>query len=131
MPYRPEGARYIDYQPQVSLKEEGGFGGFKSFDEVRAQSMQEGGLAAISEGMVSGAGDGMSDNVYGTIDNMQKVALSEGEFIIPADVVSGIGNGSSESGAERLYNMMDRIRKARTGTMQQAPAIDVSVMMPA
>jgi len=69
--------------------------------------------------------------VYGTIDNMQKVALSEGEFIVPADVVSGIGNGSSESGAERLYDMMDRIRKARTGTMQQAPAIDVSVMMPA
>tara|TARA_R100001129_G_scaffold186433_1_gene178148 strand:+ start:279 stop:1835 length:1557 start_codon:yes stop_codon:yes gene_type:complete len=131
MPYRPEGARYIDYQPQVALKEEDGFGGFKSFDEVRAQSMQEGGLATISEGMVSGAGDGMSDNVYGTIDNMQKVALSEGEFIIPADVVSGIGNGSSESGAERLYDMMDRIRKARTGTMQQAPAIDVSVMMPA
>ena len=131
MPYRPEGARYIDYQPQVSLKEEGGFGGFKSFDEVIARAMQEGGLATISEGMVSGAGDGMSDNVYGTIDNMQKVALSEGEFIVPADVVSGIGNGSSESGAEKLYDMMDRIRKARTGTMQQAPAIDVSVMMPA
>ena len=115
LPYRPEGAKYSDYQPQVG----------------KTKGMQEGGLATISEGMVSGAGDGMSDNVYGTIDNMQKVALSEGEFIIPADVVSGIGNGSSESGAERLYDMMDRIRRARTGTMQQAPAIDVSVMMPA
>ena len=111
--YRPEGVRYTDYRPQVELKE-----------------MQEGGLATISEGMVSGAGDGMSDNVYGNIDGTQRVALSEGEFIVPADVVSGIGNGSSESGAEELYAMMDRIRKARTGTMQQAPAIDVSVMMP-
>ena len=126
MPYRPEGARYIDYRPQVEQTE-----GTRGGEYGPPIGMQEGGLAAISEGMVSGAGDGMSDNVYGTIDNMQKVALSEGEFIVPADVVSGIGNGSSESGAERLYDMMDRIRKARTGTMQQAPAIDVSVMMPA
>ena len=126
IPYRPEGARYIDYQPQVEQTE-----GTRGGEYGPPIGMQEGGLTTISEGMVSGAGDGMSDNVYGTIDNMQKVALSEGEFIIPADVVSGIGNGSSESGAERLYDMMDRIRKARTGTMQQAPAIDVSVMMPA
>ena len=126
--YRPEGAKYIDYRPQVGKTEGSGDG---MFGDPLHTYMQEGGLATISEGMVSGNGDGMSDNVYGDIGGVQKVALSEGEFIVPADVVSGIGNGSSESGAERLYGMMDRIRKARTGTMQQAPAIDVSAMMPA
>ena len=100
-------------------------------ERLQKAGYQEGGMVPQSEGMVDGAGDGMSDEVYGDIAGKQEVALSEGEFIIPADVVSGIGNGSSKSGAEELYEMMDRIRKARTGTADQPPEIDPDQFMPA
>jgi len=99
-------------------------------ERLQKTGYQEGGMVPQSEGMVDGAGDGMSDEVYGDIAGNQEVALSEGEFIIPADVVSGIGNGSSKSGAEELYEMMDRIRKARTGTAEQPPEIDPDQFMP-
>lgn len=68
-------------------------------------------------------GDGMSDEIMGRIDNTQPVRLSDGEFVIPADVVSHLGNGSSDAGAERLYTMMDAIRKARTGNERQGKEI--------
>lgn len=77
------------------------------------------------------AGDGMSDSVPAMIDGQQPAALSSGEFVIPADVVSGLGNGSSDSGAKQLYSMMDRIRQARTGQRQQAPQIQPQRYMPA
>jgi len=100
-------------------------------ERLQKAGYQEGGMVPQSEGMVDGAGDGMSDEVYGGIAGGQQVALSEGEFIVPADVVSGIGNGSSDSGAERLYEMMDRIRTARTGTTEQPPEINADQFMPA
>ena len=75
-------------------------------------------------------GDGMSDDVPATIDGDQPAALSSGEFVIPADVVSHIGNGSSDAGAKELYAMMDRIREARTGTDEQAPAVNTRKMLP-
>ena len=76
------------------------------------------------------AGDGMSDSVKTTIDGRQEARLSEGEFVIPADVVSHLGNGSSDAGAKRLYNMMDKVRKARTGTKQQGKEINPGKYMP-
>jgi len=69
-------------------------------------------------------GDGMSDSIPGNIDGVEDVALSEGEFIVPADAVSGIGNGSTDSGARRLMDMIENVRTARTGTPEQAPAIE-------
>ena len=63
-------------------------------------------------------GDGMSDDVPAMIDGTQKAALSQGEFVVPADVVSHLGNGS-DAGSKQLYGMMDKIRKARTGTEKQ------------
>jgi hypothetical protein len=75
-------------------------------------------------------GDGMSDEIMGTIDNTQPVRLSDGEFVIPADVVSHLGNGSSDAGAEQLYSMMDRIRKARTGNERQGIEITPERLMP-
>jgi GH24 family phage-related lysozyme (muramidase) len=75
-------------------------------------------------------GDGMSDSVRANIDGQQQARLSEGEFVIPADVVSHLGNGSSDAGAQRLYSMMDRVRKARTGTEQQGREIDPRKYMP-
>jgi putative chitinase len=76
-------------------------------------------------------GDGMSDNIPATIDGMQEARLSDGEFVLPADIVSHLGNGSSDAGAKQLYNMMDRIRKARTGTKKQGKEINAGRYMPA
>ena len=91
-----------------------------------------GGITTIQkEGQVRGNGDGMEDKVYGDIEGRQKVALSRDEFIVPADVVSGLGNGSSNAGAEKLYKMMDRVRRARTGMKKQGKQIKGDRYVPA
>ena len=73
-----------------------------------------GGLVALANGgVVRGPGDGTSDSIPAMIDGHQPAAISQGEFIIPADVVSGLGNGSTEAGAQRLYALMDQVRRAR------------------
>jgi len=74
--------------------------------------------------MLKGPGDGMSDDIPATIAGNQPARLANEEFVIPADVVSHLGNGSSEAGAKQLYKMMDRIRKARTGTKKQGKQIN-------
>jgi len=74
--------------------------------------------------MLKGPGDGMSDDIPATIAGRQPARLANEEFVIPADVVSHLGNGSSEAGAKQLYKMMDRIRKARTGTKKQGKQIN-------
>jgi hypothetical protein len=81
--------------------------------------------------MVTGAGDGMSDNVPANIEGVQEARLANDEFVVPADVVADIGNGSSSAGAKKLYAMMDRIRKARHGTTEQPPEIKAERLMPA
>ena len=81
--------------------------------------------------VVRGTGDGMSDSVPATIEGVQEARLANDEFVIPADVVADIGNGSSDAGAKKLYDMMDRIRKARHGTTKQPPEIKAERLMPA
>jgi len=76
-------------------------------------------------------GDGMSDEIEATIEGEQEARLSDGEFVIPADVVSHLGNGSSDAGARRLYEMMDKVRMARTGNKQQGKEIKPERYMPA
>ena len=98
---------------------------------AQTQAMAGGGIARLNQGMyLDGMTDGMADNVPAMIGNTQPAALSDGEFVIPADVVSGLGNGNSDAGAKNLYAMMDRVRQARTGTTKQAPAINPNKMMP-
>lgn len=80
---------------------------------------------------LSGGGDGMSDSIKANIDGKQEARLADGEFVVPADVVSHLGNGSSKAGAKKLYTMMDRIRKARTGKTRQAPEVNSLKYMPA
>ena len=80
---------------------------------------------------VTGTGDGMSDSVPATIEGVQEARLADGEFVIPADVVADIGNGSSDAGSKKLYDMMDRIRMARHGTTEQPPEIKAERLMPA
>jgi len=92
-----------------------------------------GGLASLGgKGYyLGGPTDGMADLVPATIDGTQPAALSDGEFVIPADVVSHLGNGNSDAGAQQLYSMMDRVRTERTGTTKQGPEINPMQMMPA
>ena len=81
-------------------------------------------------GYLNGATDGMADQLNTTIEGTQPAALSDGEFVVPADVVGHLGNGNSDAGAEQLYAMMDRIRMDRTGTTEQGRQIDPNQYMP-
>jgi len=89
-------------------------------------------LGGYSDGgrMLKGPGDGMSDSIPATIAGKQPARLADGEFVVPADVVSHLGNGSTDAGAKKLYKMMDKIRKARTGKKKQAPAVKANKYMP-
>ena len=95
------------------------------------QNMAAGGLATLKEGKyLDGASDGMADEVPARIDGKQEARLSDGEFVIPADVVSHLGNGNSDAGAKMLKGMMDRVRKARTGNEKQGKQIDPNKFLP-
>ena len=80
--------------------------------------------------LLKGPGDGMSDNIPATINGRQPARLADGEFVIPADVVSHLGNGSTEAGAKQLHGMMDKVRKARTGNPKQGKEINPQKYMP-
>jgi hypothetical protein len=96
----------------------------------------EGGIASLgsySDGgrMLKGPGDGMSDNIPAVIGKKQPARLADGEFVVPADVVSHLGNGSTDAGAKQLYAMMDKVRTARTGRKAQGRQIKPNKYMPA
>lgn len=98
-----------------------------------AESVVNGRLADTaqrSQGMIRGTGDGMSDMIPATIEGEQDVLLAENEYIVPADVLSGIGNGSSDAGAREMDDMIARVRQERTGTARQPDAIDPRLLMP-
>jgi hypothetical protein len=82
-------------------------------------------------GYLNGGGDGMSDSIPATIEGKQPARLADGEFVIPADVVSHLGNGSSKAGSKRLYKMLDKVRHARTGTKKQGREINPNKYLPA
>ena len=97
----------------------------------RVQSGEFDQNAETTEGEVRGVGDGMDDMIPATLEGEQDVVLSDGEFIIPADVVSGLGNGSTDAGSKSLYEMMDRVREMRTGKTEQPKQVPQSKMLPA
>lgn len=97
----------------------------------------EGGLMGLAKGgrampprYLRGETDGMEDKIPSNIDGVQPAKLSHGEFVIPADVVSHLGNGNSDAGAKVLYKMMDRVRHARTGTKKQGKRINPEKFTP-
>lgn len=96
------------------------------------QAMAHGGIAGLAKGgrYLAGSTDGMEDRINTTIDDKEPAKLSHGEFVIPADVVSHLGNGNSEAGAKKLYEMMARVRKARTGNPEQGKQINPNKFMP-
>ena len=81
-------------------------------------------------GYLDGPGDGMSDDIPASIDGRQPARLADGEFVVPADVVSGLGNGSTDAGAKRLHKMMTDVRVARTGNPKQGKKIMAEKYMP-
>lgn len=98
----------------------------------RLQQLADGGVPSYAEGgYLDGPGDGMSDSIHATIEGKQPARLADGEFVIPADVVSHLGNGSTKAGSQRLYAMLDKVRKARTGTKKQGKQINPAKYMPA
>jgi hypothetical protein len=88
-----------------------------------------GGISNMESRYLGTAEDGMADTIPATIDGKDPAALAGGEFVVAADVVSGLGNGNSDAGAKELYGMMDRVRRARTGTTQQGKEINPRQMM--
>ncbi|MDA9771748.1 hypothetical protein N9D02_12030, partial [Emcibacteraceae bacterium] len=94
----------------------------------KTRGMAEGGIVSNAEKTngfyLGGITDGMSDEVDATVDGEEDVMLSDGEFVIPADVVSHLGNGNSDAGARQLKEMMGEVRMARTGTSRQGKQIN-------
>jgi hypothetical protein len=89
--------------------------------------MSAGGISALggySDGgrLLKGPGDGVSDSIPATIGDKQPARLADGEFVIPARIVSEIGNGSTDAGAKKLYAMMDRIQGARKKSIKNIAA---------
>jgi hypothetical protein len=109
-----------------------GYGASQTMDGNIPQMAGGGEIGGYSDGgrMLKGPGDGMSDSIPGVIGNKQPARLADGEFVVPADVVSHLGNGSTDAGAKRLYSMMDNVRKARTGTKKQGKQIKAEKYLP-
>jgi hypothetical protein len=135
----PAESMSMDMAPQGGLMAAypmGKYGNTIPNTEVYGMGMAKGGIASLggySDGgrMLKGPGDGMSDSIPGIIANKQPARLADGEFVVPADVVSHIGNGSTDAGAKKLYAMMAKVRKARTGKKKQAPAVNTARFLPA
>jgi hypothetical protein len=99
---------FYDYMNQQL----GGYGGYAAGGNVST-------LGGYSDGgrLLKGPGDGVSDSIPASIGHRQPARLADGEFVVPARIVSEIGNGSTEAGARKLYAMMDRVQKARRKTV--------------
>ena len=92
-----------------------------------------GSLGSFSDGgqLLRGPGDGVSDSIPASIGNKQPARLAEGEFVVPARIVSELGNGSTDAGAKRLYAMMDRIKDKRAKTKNIAADTKAYKYLPA
>jgi hypothetical protein len=136
----------IDYNDLIAMTVEAIKGNAENADEVinlfieefgteKFQQLREAVLQSIvpdaqTEGMIAGDSGGMDDEVMGMIGEEQPVAVSPGEYIVAADVVSGLGDGNSDAGADVLDDMMQNVRNARSGGRQPSP-VDKSAVMPA
>jgi hypothetical protein len=115
---------------QTGAKGTGGKGSVRYFEKKAAGGAIDGYAKGGGLGYLKSAHDGMEDKINATIDNKRPAKLSGGEFVIPADVVSHLGNGNSEAGAKQLYALMERVRKARTGTADQGKQINPKKYLP-
>lgn len=121
--------------PSATMPASPGIAASRVIEQLPVPTHAHGGIIALARGgsssYLAGATDGMADKIPARIDGKQEARLSHGEFVLPADVVSHIGNGNSEAGAKRLYTMMDRIRRARTGSARQGKEVNPDKLLPA
>ena len=111
--------------PEISPPPTNGYGLGRLNNLASAQEMDTAKTYGYAHGgYLDGQGDGMSDSIPATIEGKQPARLADGEFVVPADVVSHLGNGSSKAGSKRLYAMMQKVRKARTGNPKQGKQIN-------
>ena len=105
-PRRP-GSGGVTYFTPMQYTKNAAAGGIMSLPRYNLGGYSDGGR------LLRGPGDGVSDDIPATIGDCQPARLADGEFVIPARIVSELGNGSTESGARKLYAMMDRVKKSR------------------
>lgn len=117
-------AKAGDYNAMIALNK---------INQTPNQNYATGGIAQLAVGgkLLRGQGDGMSDSIKANISGKRQARLADGEFVVPADVVSHLGNGSTDAGAKQLYSMMDKVRNARTGRKSQGRQITPQKYMPA
>ena len=104
--------------------------GDEAFQMLRDQTLETVVPGSQKEGEIVGSGGGMDDQIMGMIGNQQPVAVSPGEYIVPADVVSGLGDGSTDAGVQELDGMLDRVRVERTNTTQQPAPLRKGGVLP-
>jgi len=143
--YRMRGLRFSDdyraayAQGGIASLASGGYDRVVGEEPMYPANMARGGISdlggysdyARGGRMLRGPGDGMSDSIPASIEGKRPARLANEEFVVPADVVSHLGNGSSDAGAKQLYAMMDKVRTARTGRKSQGREINPSKYMPA
>jgi hypothetical protein len=135
--FGPVFAKILSQMPQQERAQflSSGMGEWTGIKKVPKQSYFTGDGRAVTGyakgGYLDGPGDGMSDSIPATIEGKQPARLADGEFVIPADVVSHLGNGSTKAGSKRLYAMLDKVRHARTGNKKQGKQINPNKFMPA
>lgn len=91
--------------------------------------MNSAGIASLPPRLLSGPGDGMSDSIPAVIDGKEPAALGSGEYVLSAQVVSALGNGSTEAGARLLDEFVKRVYAAQTGKRQQMKPISLSSLV--
>jgi len=145
--FQPQGTRAFNGNPQqmmglLSSLMQGKPAG-NSSAQMASGGMASGGisdagynLGGYSDGgrLLRGPGDGVSDSIPAQIGNKQPARLADGEFVIPARIVSELGNGSTEAGAKQLYKMLDRVQQARsktTGKNKVAKNTNAAKLLPA
>jgi hypothetical protein len=138
--YVNTGAKYLPPSRRPGQLDLGPVSGERSkYDNQESILAAQGGIMGYNLGgyanggnprLLKGPGDGMSDNIPATIADRQPARLADGEFVVPADVVSHLGNGSTEAGAKILHQMMDKVRVARTGNPKQGKKINPNKFMP-
>lgn len=94
------------------------------------RGMAAGGISTLPGRHMKGPGDGMSDSIPARIDGAGPAALATGEFVVPADVVSALGNGDNDAGAAVLKKMCADVRVAKTGRRGQPPRINPAQFIP-
>jgi hypothetical protein len=136
--------KQLPYGPASGSKARPGAGGVTYFSPTTYSQRAAGGgmmygggglsdLGSYSDGgrLLKGPGDGVSDSIPATIGGKQPARLATGEFVVPARIVSELGNGSTEAGAKKLYAMMDRVQKARRKTKNVAADTKAHKHLPA